>query len=371
MSSIGKRVQLPRVVLLANEISLQASSQYTIRLAHRLPEHGFEANVVCQAAPALPYHKRGKLKVSEHLHLNLPIWRQLVLRDMLAELKAFGPDLIHAQTRDSLSVGLWLANRLRIPLVLTIHEFLGQRDRFHFAPRHRGRIIAISAQVKSDLAKKASLSPDWVKVVHHGVDPDPPSEMGQSKEDHTPVVGMAGPLEPNSGQTTFLEAAEILRAEKRSVEFLIAGSGPDETRLRRFARDHCIAKSVTFITYLQGYTDALQAMDIFCMPTFQEGLGTLMFEAMARGRPVIASKVGGVSSMLHHREDGLLLPPGDAKALAQGIGELLDNPQLAKRLGQNGKKLIKQNFSVDKMVADTAAIYRKLLPKREAAVAKT
>ncbi|MGL5096752.1 MAG: glycosyltransferase family 4 protein, partial [Planctomycetia bacterium] len=181
-----------------------------------------------------------------------------------------------------------------------------------------------------------------------------------------PVVGVASPLEPVKGILYFLLAAELILSSGQDVEFLVAGSGPDEEILRRAAEKLELTNRVTFVGYLQSYTPILDAVDVFVMPSLEQGLGTIMLEAMARGKPVVATKVGGIADYFIDGEHALLVPPGDHVALAEKIQFLLDNPDRARVLAVGGQGLVRRQFSVDRMAAETADLYRRVLADFEA-----
>ncbi|HMC12409.1 MAG TPA: glycosyltransferase family 4 protein, partial [Pirellulaceae bacterium] len=185
----------------------------------------------------------------------------------------------------------------------------------------------------------------------------PPLEPG-----HFPVVSTAGPLEAIKGIPYFLGAARQVLASRRDVEFLVAGAGPEEANLRRVARELDIADRVTFVPYVLGFSDSLAATDIFCLPSLQQGLGSIMLEAMALGRPVIATGVGGVSSVIRDGETGLIVLPQNSGELARRIIELLDQPARARAMGAQARKLVVEQYSVDTMVHRTAQLYREIVP---------
>jgi glycosyltransferase involved in cell wall biosynthesis len=105
-------------------------------------------------------------------------------------------------------------------------------------------------------------------------------------------------------------------------------------------------------------------MDLFVLPSLNEGMGRALVEAMAAGRPVIASRVGGVPAIVHDRQNGLLVPPGDPAALANAIEELLRRPDWARELGAAGRKTIDLRFGAREMVRAVEAVYDEALAER-------
>ena len=349
-----------KVLLLAGRFEVRGSCAYTLRLVEHLPEMGIAAEVVCSSAEMVPQSKRDVLPVDVYRRLDLPFLNRLALHDLVRHYRDDPPSLIHVQTRKVLDVGNQVAEQLDVPYVLTVHDLLQPRERMRFSARRGRRIIAVSDAVKADLVQRAGVPDELVQVIPSGVKVDPLFRQPERGPDHVPVVGTAGPLEPIKGHTVFLQAAQEVLSQGIDAEFLIAGSGPEEENLRRFARELGIADHVTFVPYVREYTEVLEAMDIFCLPSLQQGLGTVMLEAMALGKPVVASGVGGVYSVVHDGETGLLSPRRDWAALAERIMALLSDPELAGRIGENARRLVAKQFSVERMVAATARLYREV-----------
>ena len=221
--------------------------------------------------------------------------------------------------------------------------------------------------MKSDLQKRAGLPDHLISVIHSGVNTnDEIDETSVLKANRVPVVGTAGPLEAVKGFPFFLGAAARVLATGRDVEFVIAGAGPEESNLRRLARELKIDSHVTFSPNLLEFGDALNATDIFCLPSLQQGIGTIMLEAMSKGRPVIASRVGGIDQVVRDGETGLLIPPSDSDSLAKRILELLDDPANAREMGRAARVEVARDFSVDQMVSKTVAVYRDILEAKPA-----
>jgi glycosyltransferase involved in cell wall biosynthesis len=128
-----------------------------------------------------------------------------------------------------------------------------------------------------------------------------------------------------------------------------------------------INRNVTFASNLYDFAASLAAMDIFCLPSLRQGLGTIMLEAMARGRPVIASGVGGIYSVVRNNETGLVVPPSDSAALAERILDLLHDPVRARSIGEAGRRLVSEEFGVERMVTQTAELYRNVLAREPVA----
>ena len=359
----------PLILLLADAFSLRGTSAYTLRLAEQLSQHDFRTRIVCPCARMVTLDRRDELPIQEYPHLLAPLWGQVVRRWLLADVREDPPALIHIQSRRMLPLGTWLAKRLGCSFVLTVHDFLQPRERLPFSSTWGRRIITVSDAVQAELLQRTKLRPDLVSVIPSGVDlpSEPPRPV--LEPNRTPVIGTAGPLEAVKGFPYFLGAAQRVAAANIPAEFLVVGAGPEEANLRRLARELEIADRVTFVPNVLDLTSSLTAMDIFCLPSLRQGLGTLMLEAMSLGRPVIASDVDGVDSVVHDNETGLLVPPSNSEALAQRMLELLHDPFRARRLAEAARDKVGRDFSVARMAQQTAEVYRSVLgqPAREPA----
>ncbi|HET6426427.1 MAG TPA: glycosyltransferase family 4 protein [Planctomycetaceae bacterium] len=352
----------PRVLLLAGRFSLRGSCAYTLRLAEALPEANFRVAVACPDAQMVEPEMRRHLGIWEFPYLQTPVWGRVVLSMMARTLAKAPPDLIHVQIRNAASQGAWLARRLKRPYILTVHDYLQGRQRLIIDRQWCRRVIAVSESVKADLLNQTGLPEELVQVIHSGVDCDDCGEATPVLEPgRVPVVGTAGPLEAVKGFPFFLGAAARVLATGRDVEFVIAGAGPEEENLRRITRELGIVEHVTFVPNLLDFDDALEAMDVFCLPSLQQGIGTTMLEAMALGRPVIATRVGGVYRVIRDNETGLLVPPSDSARLAERILELLDDPLRARNIGSAARTEVRGKFGVDRMAAEIAGLYREVL----------
>lgn len=352
----------PSVLLMSGRFAVRGSCAYTLRLAEHLPQHGFRTSVVCPDARMVDRERRRELHIDELSQMDWPVWGRVVRAMLLKQLWSDPPDLIHIQSRSALNHGQCLARHLYRPFVLTVHDYLQPNERLPIDRRWCQKIIAVSDSVRADLLDRTRLPDELVTVVHSGVDRAASCDMLKIFEpDRIPVVGTAGPLEAVKGFPFFLGAAARVLATGREVEFLIAGAGPEESNLRRLSRELGINGKVTFVPNLLDFDEALAAMDVFVLPSLQQGIGTVMLDAMAMGRPVIATRVGGIYCAVRDGETGLLVPPSNSESLAARIIELLDNPSHACAVGMAARDLVEREFGVEGMVEQTASLYHQIL----------
>lgn len=351
-----------KVVLVSDRFEVRGSCAYTLRLVKRLKDYGIAPDIVCPNADLIPPAIRASLPIRIYPHMRVPIWGRVVLGMIRSDLEREPPDLIHIQSRRMQWYGVWLAHALDVPYIVTVHDYLSYREKLRLDPFYGRRMIAVSASVKSELLKQVHLTPELVSVIHAGVEIPSDSDLRPVlSPDKTPVVGTAGPLEAVKGLPFFLGAAQRVLASHPNVQFLIAGAGPEEQNLRRLVGELNIVEAVTFVPNLYDFSTALEAMDIFCLPSLRQGLGTVMLDAMGRGIPVIATGVGGVYTAISDNETGLVVPPSNSARLAERILELLSDPIRARTLGVKGREVVRDEFNVDRMVQQTAELYREVV----------
>ncbi|HKQ33642.1 MAG TPA: glycosyltransferase, partial [Thermodesulfobacteriota bacterium] len=137
--------------------------------------------------------------------------------------------------------------------------------------------------------------------------------------------------------------------------------GPERTGLEKEAEELRLSNRVIFLGQRNDVRELLLGCDLFVLPSLFEGLPLSVMEAMAAGKPVIASDIGGVNELIRDGETGYLVPPGDTHALARSINTLISDPALARRMALAGKTLVEKEFSADSMVAGVTDIYKRYL----------
>lgn len=148
----------------------------------------------------------------------------------------------------------------------------------------------------------------------------------------TLLVGTVSRAEPVKGLPHLVEAAARVAAVRPDVRWLVVGGGSQMQQLQGLAKTLGVVDRIVFEGVREDIPDLLQAMDIFVLPSLSEGLPLAALEAMASGRPVVCSRVGGLAELVSHEETGLLVPPGDSTALAEGVLRLLSDRDLRERL---------------------------------------
>ncbi|HVJ27690.1 MAG TPA: glycosyltransferase family 4 protein [Vicinamibacterales bacterium] len=174
----------------------------------------------------------------------------------------------------------------------------------------------------------------------------------------SPIVGNVAALVPHKGQRHLVEAAALVVREVPDARFVIAGEGELRPTLEHLIKHLNLEKHVILAGFRPDVLSMHKAFDIFVMSSITEGLGTSLLDAMACGRPIVATTAGGMPEVVQDGKTGILVPPRDDRALADGIIRLLKDPALRERMGTAGLALAEARFSAERMVADTLRVYR-------------
>ena len=178
------------------------------------------------------------------------------------------------------------------------------------------------------------------------------------------LVGIIARLSDVKGHTYLLQAMPGVLKSFPSTKLLIVGQGKMQECLVKEVEALGIKDNVLFLPKAENTRDVLAAMDIFVMPSLQEGLGLALMEAMAQGLAVIGSAVGGIPTLIQDNQNGLLVAPADVAGLVAAILKLLNDSKLRQDLGKNARQFIMDNFSQEKTVDQTEWIYKKCLKER-------
>ena len=182
-----------------------------------------------------------------------------------------------------------------------------------------------------------------------------------------PVVGNVAALVPHKGQRHLVEAAHLVVRDVPDARFIILGEGELREHLERQVRDYHLEKHVLLPGFRTDVIGCIKGFDIFAMSSVTEGLGTSLLDAMACSKAIVATTAGGIPEVVDDGVTGLLAPPRDHHAMADAIVRLLKNGEERKRMGEAGLARFRERFTLERMVAGTAAVYARLAGTRHAA----
>jgi glycosyltransferase involved in cell wall biosynthesis len=204
-------------------------------------------------------------------------------------------------------------------------------------------------------------------TVHEGIDVDrvaaaPPVNVHEAfwLPHDAPVVGNVAALVPHKGQRHLIEAAHLVVQEFSDARFVILGEGELREPLEHLVKTHHLEKHVLLPGFRTDVFGCIKGFDLFAMSSVTEGLGTSLLDAMACSRPIVATRAGGIPEIVEDGVNGVLVPPRDHAAMAAAIVRMLRDAGLRRRMGEAGLARVRERFTVERMVAATAAVYARV-----------
>ena len=302
------------------------------------------------------------------------VWRTVVpLARLLAHL---GPDILHCNSIDCYAgaYAIFAGQLARVPIMVgTIHTAGPHPQRtpleklFGWTVDHLlDAVILVSEYCRTPVLRDRHLGPTKLTVIHDGIDlpppsPEPPGGAPRTAGSERPIIiGSAGQLIPHKSYDTLLKAAQFL-AQQHDVHVTVFGEGRDRERLEKLARELDLSERIHLPGWQEDIYSALRLLDVFVLPSINESAGLVLLEAMACGLPVVATRVGGIPEYVADGETGLLVPPRDPGALAEAIASLIVDPAKRAAFGRAGRQRVEAHFTAERMVAETARLYRQLL----------
>jgi glycosyltransferase involved in cell wall biosynthesis len=283
-------------------------------------------------------------------------------------------DVLHTHNFAPLIYGA-LAGRVAGARVINTRHGRATLSTLPFIWRLTDRAIAVSDDARREMLKHNTIPPERVRVILNGIDLAPyrqldPTDNALRRElgiaAGTPIVGVVARLAPEKDHATLLRAFRTVRERGVAAELVIVGGGELEATLRTLCHELGIESAVHFLGFRKNIPQLVHGMDLFVLPSRMEGVSLTLLEAMAAGKPVIATRVGGNPEVVVDHETGYLVGPGGADSLAAAMTRLLSQPALASQFGRAGRERALSAFSADRMVDAYAAQYAEVLEGRAA-----
>jgi glycosyltransferase involved in cell wall biosynthesis len=244
-----------------------------------------------------------------------------------------------------------------------ITDSIGSRSRAFVFKHGCSQIVADASVIKRQLVEQHRVDPAKIQVIGSAVDLErfkPPRDRAKFRreigvDDEAPLIGNVGMIRPDKGQLELVKAAPLVLQERPDTRFVIVGQGTGILKRGinvRNAIDRAgLAEKIIMAGYRWDTPDVYAACDMIVIASLRtEASPIVLREAFASGRPLIATKVGDIAEIVRHRENGLLIEPGNTQALAAAIMEFISDPDLAAHCAANGLRYATEHFSFDRMM---------------------
>ena len=276
-------------------------------------------------------------------------------------------DIVHFNTQRPLLAGGLAASLSDCPRAMVCSRRVNFPLRTRFSRLKfnlfMDRVITVSASIQDTLIHDG-VRPSLVEVIYEGMDlesvdamPVAPSSIA---DDH-PVIGIVAHLSSEKGHSTLIKAVSLLLPSHPRLVLSIVGEGPLRAELEKLAKTLGASRNVLFLGFREDADSVMKSFDIFCLPSLSEGLSSAILAAMSNRLPVVATSVGGIPELVIDGETGLLVPPRDPERLARALQELLDSPELRKRMGESGRGRVEAHFTLERKIRNFERLYLELL----------
>ncbi len=365
------------ILLLSTHLNTGGITSYLLTLTEGLIRQGHKVYLATSAGELL---KRFQDTGAQHIQLDIKVKSELnpkvysslfILKRFIKDKKI---DILHSQTRVTQVLGQLLSPMTQVPYIATCHGFYKVRFSRQWFPCWGDAVIAISKAVMNHLLNDFRTPSEKVFLIHNGLDVNKFKPVNDElkaqkrREFHLaeePLIGIIARLVGVKGHEVLIKAMEAVVKKFPSTKLMIVGQGREENNLRNLAQQLNLQNNILFIPVSNQTDEILPIFDIFVLPSLDEGLGISLMEAQAVELPVIGSRIGGIVSLIEHGKTGLLVNPNDSKDLTEAIINLLENRLEAKRLGQQARIFISENFSAEQMVQKTLQVYQTVLASRQ------
>lgn len=367
-----------KVLYVVDSLCLGGAQRHVVMLARGLDKKGFEVQV-CSLYDREDESIGRELDAADINHVTLGMRKFVDWRRGLFGLhrvaKAMAPDLIHTHLLPANVYGRLVGRFMSVPVVTTLHNnFRGMlptqrwRERLllgleRCTARWSVAQVAVSAQVRRDYEEQFGRS--GIEVIPNPVDVSvfsPRNDNGKSRRDWSQCLTLMtiGRLSEEKGHIYLVRALPKLVEQIASCRLLVIGDGPQRAPLQAEVEAMLLKNKVCFLGARSDVKDWLNVADVLLLPSLTEGLPLVLLEAMAAGKPIVASRVGGIPEVLSDGKTGILVAPRSPDAIAKAVCRLYKNQEFAKQLGHAARLHAEKHFTLPRIVKQWEILYSQL-----------
>jgi len=301
----------------------------------------------------------------------------LAWRPLISLLRRGRTDILHCHMFGSNVSGTILGRLTGVPVVIAhehVWSFEGHAMRRlldrELIGKHAHAFLTVSNETRRQMIEVEGLDPTNVRVLPNGI-PSLPQPRGHDLRNEfglapdQPIVGTVSIFRPQKALDILIRAVSLVAREFPTLKVLIVGGGPEKAALRELVDELGLNGVVTFTGFRSDVADFLAIFDVAVLSSDYEGTPLSVIEYMAAGKPVVATRVGGVPDLVEHGVHGLLVRPQDPEGLARAIVRLLRDPALRARMGEAGQTRQRREFSIDVTLRHLELLYEELFRASE------
>ena len=383
-----------KVINIVTRLNIGGVAHHVTNLMRGLDRAKYEQELVCGLEGA------GESSMREHIQAQgvapilipqlvgnpyLNVFDVLAFGHILRLLRQQRPVILHTHTSKAGLLGRVAARLTGVPIV--VHTFHGLVLKGHYGPLKTGvvrvverwlarfsdRLIAVSEQDRKDLLAYRIAPTHKIEVIPLGLELDQFIDSRRRRgvvhrelglDSAIRLIGIVGRIAPVKNHRLFFDAMAGVLTEHKSAHVVVAGDGDLRPEMERYVQEMGIASRVSFLGWRHDLPQVYTDLDVVVISSNNEGTPVSAIEAMAAGRPVVATRVGGLPDVISDGETGYLVAAGNVEQLASTIERVLRGGETTERLGRNARESVKNKFAVDRLAVDIDLLYRRLLTEK-------
>lgn len=356
-----------KILFVVTSLTTGGAERLLVQILKRLNRDLFQPVVVCLKEPGPLADELSSWQIPVYSRLLKNKYDLRVFFRLLTIIRQEKAQVLWVHsTGDKMFWGRLTAKMAGVPVILASIHFMGNEgqresilgplnkaltpitDRFMAVSENQGRYLIENEGIPSP---KMVVIPNGIDLAHFQPQKTPEEvreALGLGKR--ISIVGQVANLRPVKGHRLLFQAVQKVIEKQKEVAFLLVGDGPERKSLEKVCLDLGLDGVVHFLGDRKDIPDLIGCFDVGTLTSEMETFPLAILEYMALGKPVIAPDIGGITELITHGIEGLLFPPGDAEALADRLLQLLSQPGLARRLGEEGFKRVKASFTLDLMI---------------------
>ena len=383
-----------KVVRIVTRLNIGGVAHHVANLMRGLDRTKYEQQLVCGLEGA------GEGSMREHIQAQgvipilisqlvgnprLNVSDALAFAHILRLLRRERPVILHTHTSKAGLLGRVAAHLTGVPIV--VHTFHGLVLKGHYGPlktnvvrvverwlaRFSDRLIAVGDEDKKDLLAYRIAPTHKIDVIPLGLELDHFIDSRKRRgvlhrelglDSASRLIGIVGRIAPIKNHRLFFDAMTHVLAQHANAHVVVAGDGDLRPEMERYVREIGIADRVSFLGWRHDLPQVYTDLDVVVISSNNEGTPVSAIEAMAAGRPVVATRVGGLPDVISDGETGYLVAPGNVEQLASAVERVLRDGETTDRLRRNARESVKHKFAVERLAADIDLLYRRLLAEK-------
>jgi glycosyltransferase involved in cell wall biosynthesis len=380
--SYGEKMQNHRVLHLLDSLIVGGTEVQAVELAIRMQQTGkYDVCVACmrKAGPLEVKLKAARIPIIEFnpqgALLSVRGIRQILRLAVFLRKSRF--TVLHCHDLWSNLMGAMSARLARTPVVVTSQRDFGsftsatggwsdpwRKHILRFLQRHSSFLLVNAHAIKDEILREGSVPANKIRVIHNGVawerfgiESNPKIPLPIPLDHRIVIINVANMNRSIKGHDTLIEAAGIVVNKRADALFLLVGEGEARSRLESRVRDANHSDNILFLGQRSDVPQLLASSDIGVLCSSAEGLPNSILEYMSAGLAIVATRVGGIPELIEHDSTGILVPSGSATALAEGILHVLNDENLASRLGTAAQLRARSKFSFERLLLEYESMY--------------